>query len=204
MARVNETTTTPTAARPGVRSEFARFGRRWSTSITHLIALSVELDESGEWALDGSPTCAHWIAATLDIEIGTAREWLRIGRALATLPNTGQAFANGDLFDYLASHPLTLLAWSPLLGGAYTRTDRPLPEQYVGPDSDARLAVIRQVAAELGVNANQVVLAWMRHHTPKVIPLLAASTEQQMNELLTALDVRLDDEQMRRLNEAGA
>ena len=97
MARVNEATTTPTGTRPGVRSEFTRYGRRWSSSITQLIALSVELDDSGEWALDGSPTCAHWIAATLDIEIGTAREWLRIGRALAHLPMTTNAFTNGGL-----------------------------------------------------------------------------------------------------------
>jgi len=97
MARVNEATTIPTGTRPSVRSEFTRYGRCWSSSITQLIALSVELDDSGEWALDGSPTCAHWIAATLDIEIGTAREWLRIGRALAHLPMTTNAFTNGGL-----------------------------------------------------------------------------------------------------------
>lgn len=97
MARVNEATTIPTGTRPSVRSEFTRYGRRWSSSITQLIALSVELDDSGEWALDGSPTCAHWLAATLDIEIGTAREWLRIGRALADLPMTTNAFTNRGL-----------------------------------------------------------------------------------------------------------
>ena len=97
MARVNEATTTPTTTRQTVRGEFTRYGRRWSSSITQLIALSVELDDSGEWALDGSPTCAHWIAATLDIEIGTAREWLRIGRALAHLPMTTNAFTNRGL-----------------------------------------------------------------------------------------------------------
>ena len=97
MARVNEATTIPTGTRPSVRGEFTRYGRRWSSSITQLIALSVELDDSGEWALDGSPTCAHWIAATLDIEIGTAREWPRIARALAHLPMTTNAFTNRGL-----------------------------------------------------------------------------------------------------------
>ena len=109
MARVNEATTIPTGTRPSVRSEFTRYGRRWSSSITQLIALSVELDDSGEWALDGSPTCAHWIAATLDIEIGTAREWLRIGRALAHLPMTTNAFANGGL-SFTKVRALTRLA----------------------------------------------------------------------------------------------
>ena len=109
MARVHEGTTIPTAARPGIRGEFTRFGRRWSSSITQLISLSVELDDSGEWALDGSPTCAHWIAATLDIEIGTAREWLRIGRALADLPMTSNAFTTGGL-SFTKVRSLTRLA----------------------------------------------------------------------------------------------
>jgi aryl-alcohol dehydrogenase-like predicted oxidoreductase len=113
-------------------------------------------------------------------------------------------FANLDLFDYLAHRPLTLLAWSPLLGSAYTRTDRPIPQEYVGPDSDARLAALREVAQETGATANQIVLAWMLHSTPIVIPLIAASTGEQMRELLSSLDVTLSAEQMQRLNDAGA
>ena len=109
MARVNDGSTIPGAARPSVRSEFARFGRRWSSAITRLISLSVELEDSGEWALDGSPTCAHWIAATLDVEIGTAREWLRIGRALDGLPLTTAAFNSGAL-SFTKVRSLTRLA----------------------------------------------------------------------------------------------
>jgi hypothetical protein len=101
MARVDEHTVVASAvqdrALSGVRAEFARFGHRWSTSLTQLISLGVRLDESGEWALDGSPTCAHWIAAVIDVEVGTAREWLRIGRALDDLPATTSAFHHGDV-----------------------------------------------------------------------------------------------------------
>ena len=73
------------ATQTNVRTELARIGRQWLVSITRLVELSAELDQSGEWALDGSPTCAHWIASVLDIEVSTAREWLRIGRALHDL-----------------------------------------------------------------------------------------------------------------------
>jgi hypothetical protein len=58
-----------------------------------LAHLAVDLDRSGEWAYDGSRTCAHWIAAALDVEICTAREWLRVGRALEQLPIIDAAFA---------------------------------------------------------------------------------------------------------------
>jgi len=110
MARANDITTTPTTSpHPGVRHEFTQFGRRWASSLTRLVELSVQLDDSGEWALDGSPTCAHWIAATLDIEVATAREWLRIGRALRTLPATSTAFADGAL-SFTKARALTRIA----------------------------------------------------------------------------------------------
>jgi hypothetical protein len=62
-----------------------------------LIALVEELDRSGEWMLDGAATSSHWVAQNLDVELCTAREWLRIGRALRELPMTTVAFEAGLL-----------------------------------------------------------------------------------------------------------
>jgi hypothetical protein len=74
-----------------------------------LVGLVAELDESHEWVLDGSPTCAHWVADALDIEVCTAREWLRIGRALAELDEIDEAFAQGRL-SYSKVRALTRVA----------------------------------------------------------------------------------------------
>jgi len=101
------------------------------------------------------------------------------------------------------SAEITLLAYSPLLGGAYTRADRPVPAEYTGPDTDARLAALRAVAEAHGVTPNQVVLAWMLHSDPVVIPVFAASTPQQMAENLGALDVALSPGDMAQLNGAS-
>ena len=60
------------------------------------------------------------------------------------------------------------------------------------------------VAAELGATVNQVVLAWMLHGTPAILPIIGGSTEAQLAENLGALDVTLSDAQMARLNETGA
>ena len=57
----------------------------------------VVLDRSGAWALDGSPTCAHWVAASLDIEVCTAREWIRVGVALERFGRLREAFVGGRL-----------------------------------------------------------------------------------------------------------
>jgi aryl-alcohol dehydrogenase-like predicted oxidoreductase len=114
-----------------------------------------------------------------------------------------QVVANEDLLDYCKTRQVTLLAYSPLLGGTYTRSDRPLHAAYRGSDTDVRLAVLRSVAAECGATPNQVILAWMLQSEPAVLPVMAVSTPEQLQENLAALELRLDQEQLKRLHEAG-
>ncbi len=113
-----------------------------------------------------------------------------------------QVAVNDDLLDYCRKRDITLLAYSVLLRGAYTRDDRPLPEQYIGQDSEARMAALKTVAKETGASPNQVILAWMLHSDPPVLPLIAASNPEQLQENLDALEIQLSDEQMNRLNTA--
>jgi aryl-alcohol dehydrogenase-like predicted oxidoreductase len=114
-----------------------------------------------------------------------------------------QVSANDDLLDYVKSRGLTLLAYSPLLGGAYTRSDRTLPGEYTGANEGARLSALRSVAEECYTTMNQVILAWMVQSRPAVIPVFAASSPEQMAENLGSLNLRLTPEQMARLNTAG-
>jgi aryl-alcohol dehydrogenase-like predicted oxidoreductase len=113
-----------------------------------------------------------------------------------------QIAANDELLDCCRENNVTVLAYSALLAGAYTRDDRQPGEQYIGADSEARLSALRAVASEIGLTPNQVVLAWMLHSD--VLPLIAASTREQMQDNLDALDVKLTAEQLKRLDEAGA
>jgi aryl-alcohol dehydrogenase-like predicted oxidoreductase len=124
-------------------------------------------------------------------------------------PKSGASFypqiaANDELMDYCRTRSIRMLAYGPLLGGVYTRADKSLRDEYLCPDTDARLAVLRAVAGELGATCNQVVYAWMMQNEPSVIPLVAASTVEQMHENLASLKLRLSPEQIDRLNSAGA
>jgi hypothetical protein len=92
-----------------LRDELVEAGARWSSGLRQIVHLAAELDASGEWAGDGAPTCAHWIAAALDIEVSTAREWLRIGRALTDLDVIDAAFEQGRL-SYSKVRTLTRVA----------------------------------------------------------------------------------------------
>jgi aryl-alcohol dehydrogenase-like predicted oxidoreductase len=115
-----------------------------------------------------------------------------------------QLVADDELLDFCsANREVALLAYSPLLSGAYTTSDRPLPEQYLGTDTDVRLAALDQVARTTGATRNQVVLAWLMASTPSAIPLIAASNEAQLDENLGALSVELTDEQMTTLTTAS-
>ena len=92
-----------------IRDEVVRAGAHLSASQYRLVRLVRELEISGEWAIDGSATCAHWIAHALDVEPCTARDWLRVGRALAELPSIDALFERGTL-SYSKVRALTRVA----------------------------------------------------------------------------------------------
>ncbi|MEU1893347.1 aldo/keto reductase [Streptomyces pristinaespiralis] len=111
--------------------------------------------------------------------------------------------AGAELLSYLRAEPdLTLVAYSPLLAGAYTREDKPLPPDYDHPGTPARLAALREVAKETGASVNQVVLAWQIGGALPVIPLAGASSVAQLEENLAAVDLDLTEDQRARLDAA--
>jgi aryl-alcohol dehydrogenase-like predicted oxidoreductase len=108
------------------------------------------------------------------------------------------------MLDFCANCGMTLLPYSPLLGGAYVRADKSIPEQYVGVDTDARMKALREVANEASATLHQVVFAWMMHYNkPKILPVFSSRDEVQMKENLAASQVMLSDEQMAKLSAAG-
>ncbi|RKZ54452.1 MAG: aldo/keto reductase [Candidatus Parabeggiatoa sp. nov. 3] len=113
----------------------------------------------------------------------------------------GQVSTNSDLLDYCRSRNLQLIAYSPLLHGAYMRNDRPLPPQYQHADSDVRMEALKAVAEELNATLNQIVIAWLMHQN--IIPIIGASRVEQIEQNLGCLDINLTEAQMKTLNRAG-
>jgi aryl-alcohol dehydrogenase-like predicted oxidoreductase len=114
-----------------------------------------------------------------------------------------QVMTNDDLLNYCKNTGMTLLPYTALEGGSYTRADRPFSDKFLMPDNDRRLETLRAIAQECGVTVNQVVLAWMLQSSTPIIPLIAASDEPRLRENIGALEVRLTAEQMTRLDHAG-
>ncbi|MGA5125356.1 aldo/keto reductase [Streptomyces pseudogriseolus] len=117
-------------------------------------------------------------------------------------PDGSLGHAGAELAGYLRAEPtLTLVAYSPLLKGAYARPER-LPGDYDHPGTSARLAVLREVARETGATPGQVVLAWQIGHDLPILPLAGVSSLAQLEENLAAVDLELSAEQRARLDAA--
>lgn len=113
-----------------------------------------------------------------------------------------QKSTNDDLLEYCDERGLQLIAYSPLLRGAYIREDRPLAAQYRHPDSESRMTTLLEIAQELSLTANQVVLAWMIGRG--VIVISGASKKEQLDESFKGFDIDLSDETLDRLDNAGS
>ena len=57
------------------------------------------------------------------------------------------------------------------------------------------------MAQEVEATLNQVVIAWLL--AGDVVPIIAGSKVEQIEENVAALDVRLSEQQIERLNSAG-
>jgi aryl-alcohol dehydrogenase-like predicted oxidoreductase len=122
----------------------------------------------------------------------------------APLPDAGHQLATAESLDYVRHEKdVALWAYTSLMNGSYTRSERPFPEVYEHPGNARRLAVLGEVAGELGVTRNQVVLAWLLGGDPAISPIVGASTSEQIDEALAARNLGLSDEQRRRLDEAS-
>jgi len=116
-------------------------------------------------------------------------------------------------------HGLGILPWSPLasgfLTGKYDKDQAPpagarlekWKESMAGFDKEKNwrtLDAVRSVAAELGASPASVSLAWVMKQPQVSSTIFGARNVAQLEENVKACDVVLNEEQMKRLDEASA
>jgi hypothetical protein len=62
----------------------------------HLLVMIRDFDERGGWN-GGFRSCAHWLNWRTGLDLGAAREKVRVARALAALPEISEAMRRGEL-----------------------------------------------------------------------------------------------------------
>jgi aryl-alcohol dehydrogenase-like predicted oxidoreductase len=120
----------------------------------------------------------------------------------------------GALQDVAARHGLGVATFYSLANGYLTgkyrsradlgksiRGDR--VERYVDGDGPRVLAVIDQVAAELGATPAQVTLAWTAAQPGVTAPLASATSLSQLEDLIGCLQLELSADQLARLDAAS-
>ncbi|MDX1396587.1 MAG: DUF222 domain-containing protein, partial [Gemmatimonadota bacterium] len=109
----------PGAAPAGVRARrrwLAGVGDRIASISAHLTAATAEqldlirvFDEGQGWHEEGFTTCAAWLSWRIGVGGGTAREKVRVARALGELPHMRAAMGRGEL-SYSLARALTRVA----------------------------------------------------------------------------------------------
>jgi hypothetical protein len=88
--------------------EIAELSAHLEAATARLLDLIREFDARGGWG-NGFRSCAHWLSWRVGLDLGAAREKVRVARALGQLPLLAAALARGEL-SYAKVRALTRVA----------------------------------------------------------------------------------------------
>ncbi len=113
-----------------------------------------------------------------------------LGDGLAAVQNeySPRFRSSGAELELCAGLGVAFLPWSPLGG------------MREAAELGDRFAAFAEVAAEHGVSAQQVALAWELAQSPVVVPIPGASRVESVQDSVAAADLRLTDEELGRLD----
>ena len=89
-------TVNPTAEMDRLGDEIAELSAHLESATARLLDRICEFDARGGWNT-GFRSCAHWLSWRVGLDLGAAREKVRVARALRTLPLMAAALAHGEL-----------------------------------------------------------------------------------------------------------
>ncbi len=96
------------AALDRLGDEIAELSAHLDAATARLLAMIREFDARGGWNT-GFRSCAEWLSWRVGLDLGAARERVRVARALGTLPRLAEALARGEL-SYAKVRALTRVA----------------------------------------------------------------------------------------------
>lgn len=105
-----------------------------------------------------------------------------------------------------------VIPWSPLARGflagnrsrgtGRAKTDSFAQEYYFTDADNAVADRVAEVAKRRGVSSAQIALAWILHKPGITAPIVGASKLEQLEESIAAVDIKLDDADLKSLEEA--
>ena len=118
-----------------------------------------------------------------------------------------------EMLPFCLDQGVGVLPWSPLARGRLTRdwdaqTRRSETDNFgqtlyrQAEESDRRIAeAVAAMAKERGVSRAQIALAWLLHQPAVTAPIFGATRMEHLTDAVAAVEVKLDDDELRRLGE---
>ena len=172
-----------------------------------------DLVTAGKVRYIGLSDVPAWVAAQAHT-IAQFRGWAPV-TALQLEYSLLERTAEGELLPMAEDLGVGVLPWSPLrsgqLSGKYVRNNGAPADSLragrYGEPTDRDWGIIEavaRVAAELGIGAAQVALAWVRSRPAITSTLIGARTIEQLRSNLASLEVTLAPEQLAALEELSS
>ena len=153
----------PSAELDHLGDEIAELSAHLEAATARLLTLIREFDAHGGWN-NGFRSCADWLSWRVGLDLGAARERVRVARALGMLPALAQALARGEL-SYAKVRALTRVAT---------------------PETEARLLAVGR--AGTAAHVERIVRGWRR------VDRLAEAREAKRQQAQRSLHVYQDED----------
>ncbi|HVT58999.1 MAG TPA: DUF222 domain-containing protein, partial [Thermoanaerobaculia bacterium] len=101
-------TPAPVAALEQLGERIAELAAQISAATYELLVMLRDFDERGGWN-EGFRSCAHWLVWRVGLDLGAAREKVRVARVLAALPRLSESMRRGEI-SYSKVRALTRIA----------------------------------------------------------------------------------------------
>jgi aryl-alcohol dehydrogenase (NADP+) len=183
-----------------------------STPIEETLRTLDDLVRAGKIRYIGFSNTPAWFTAQAQT-MAVLKSWTPLS-ALQVEYSLLARTVEGELAPLALDQGMALVPWSPLkngfLSGKYRRDTEVTDSArtaFVGGPSDDEYTVIDTVAAvadELGTTSAAVSLAWLRARRGTVVPIIGARRLEHLETNLAALEVQLDAEHLKRLDEVSA
>jgi NDP-hexose C3-ketoreductase / dTDP-4-oxo-2-deoxy-alpha-D-pentos-2-ene 2,3-reductase len=168
------------------------------------------LVQQGKVLYVGSSNFAGWHLAAAQ-ESAARRNFLGLVSEQC-IYNLMTRFVELEVVPAAIQYGLGIIPWSPLHGGMLSGVLRKLREGSGARSTEGRsstdletnretIEAYEKLAAELGVDPADLALAWLLSRPGVTAPIVGPRTLEQLDNSLRALDVKLDDQTVARLDE---
>ncbi len=190
-------------------------GQDLATPMEETLRVLEDLIRSGKVRYIGISNHAAWQVMKA-VAISQAHGWNRFESIQAYYSLAGRDLER-EIVPMALDQNLGIMVWSPLAGGLLSgkfsedakgpegarRTDFDFP-----PVDRARafrcVEAMRPMAKKRGVSVARVALAWLLHQPAVASVIIGAKTQEQLKDNIAATDLRLDDAELKALDEASA